>query len=476
MENQEFKFCTKCGAKMPENAKFCTACGAPFGGGNNITENIPRKVEDSLGRKTNQVKDGNENRKNVGLSPEEIIVEKNIEYYREWFTKIKNGKKSKINWASFWLNLYHAAYRNVWKEWFKATGVYLIISWAALLIGSVICLVMMEATGGKIFIGSFVISVIMGIVYLVKQIMFSIKFNKIYCDHVEQKIKKGDIKTDLSISRTVIISTIFLAISMCTGMITSSAAPIAMLVTTVSMSLEQEEVYTEEQMEEDFATITESETITAETNTLPVIADLKTGTYIYDDGNSIYSTAVVSEDINGLRIDISAMGYGGHEQGMASGYLEAVDDEEYSCLDESGFGSFILIQTEEGFAIISAPAEGMEMMFSNIDGNYVYESSEVEETTEGNFAEEESYYEPEYIPGESLLMEVVNCSEYITLREEPDVSSNEVCKIPLGAYVEATDDTGTGFKYVIYTEPQATGVPLEYQGYVLSEYLAAAYN
>ena len=30
MENQEFKFCTQCGAKMKKEARFCTACGAPF--------------------------------------------------------------------------------------------------------------------------------------------------------------------------------------------------------------------------------------------------------------------------------------------------------------------------------------------------------------------------------------------------------------------------------------------------------------
>lgn len=388
MENQEFKFCTKCGAKVSKNVKFCTVCGAAFSD-SNITENMPKKVDDTIGTRINQVKDGNEDTRGIGFSPEEIIIEKNIEYYKDWFAKIKNGKKSKINWASFWLNLYHAAYRNVWKEWFKETGVYLIISWSVLLIGSILCVTMMGATGVKIFIGGFVISAIMGIVYFVKQIMFSIKFNKIYCDHVEQKIKKGDIKTDLSISRIIIISAIFLVVSICTGMAMGSAVPVAMLVTTVGMGVDQEEMYTETQLEEDFVATTESEVINA---------DLKTGTYIYDDGSSIYSRAIVSEDTTGLRIDISVMGYGGHEQGMASGYLNAVDNNEYSCIDENGSGSFILIQTEEGFAIASSPAVGMEMMFTNIDGNYVYESSKVEKTTEGNLVEEEPLFEEsEYI-------------------------------------------------------------------------------
>lgn len=388
MEKQEFKFCTKCGTKMSKNVKFCTVCGAAFCD-NNITESMPKKAEDTTGTRTNQVRDGNENIRNTGFGPEEIIIEKNIEYYKTWFAKIKNGKKSKINWASFWLSLYHAAYRNVWKEWFKETGVYFIISWGVLLIGSILCVTMMGATGVKIFIGGFVISAIMGIVYFVKQIIFSIKFNQIYYDHVEQKIKNGDIKTDLSISRIIIISAIVLVASICTGMAMGGAVPVAMLVTAAGMGADQEEMYTEMQLEEDFAVTTESEVINA---------DLKTGTYIYDDGSSIYSRAIVSEDTTGLRIDISVMGYGGHEQGMASGYLKAVDNNEYSCIDENGSGSFILIQTEEGFAIASSPTVGTEMMFTNIDGNYMYESSKVEKTTEGNLAEEELLFdESEYI-------------------------------------------------------------------------------
>ena len=83
--------------------------------------------------------------------------------------------------------------------------------------------------------------------------------------------------------------------------------------------------------------------------------------------------------------------------------------------------------------------------------------------------------ETQALDGESMTMEVVNCNESITLREAPDTSAAEICQIPLGAYVEATDNTGTGFTYVLYTEPRVQGVPLEFAGYVLSEYLAPAY-
>lgn len=96
------------------------------------------------------------------------------------------------------------------------------------------------------------------------------------------------------------------------------------------------------------------------------------GTYIYDDGSSIYSTAEVIEDTYGLRIDIDAMGYGGHQQGFANGYLNGLGGGTYSCIDENDSGTFVLKITDVGFDITAHPASGMENMFGSIEGCYVY--------------------------------------------------------------------------------------------------------
>lgn len=117
------------------------------------------------------------------------------------------------------------------------------------------------------------------------------------------------------------------------------------------------------------------EEATVETTTEPFENEaeaLLQGTYIYDDGSSIYSTAEVIEDTYGLRIDIDAMGYGGHQQGFANGYLNGLGGGTYSCIAENDSGTFILKITDDGFDIIAHPASGMENMFVNIEGHYVY--------------------------------------------------------------------------------------------------------
>ena len=99
---------------------------------------------------------------------------------------------------------------------------------------------------------------------------------------------------------------------------------------------------------------------------------IREGGYIYDDGSSIYSTAEVKNDGTGLRIDINAMGYGGHQQGLSGGYLTAEGNGTYSCTDENGFGTFTLTVNSDGFTIVPVPAEGMETMYNSIAGTYVY--------------------------------------------------------------------------------------------------------
>lgn len=58
--------------------------------------------------------------------------------------------------------------------------------------------------------------------------------------------------------------------------------------------------------------------------------------------------------------------------------------------------------------------------------------------------------------------QVVHCNEFITLREVPNTSGNEICKIPLGADVSYIENSENGFVKVEYSG---------YQGYCLVSYL-----
>lgn len=63
----------------------------------------------------------------------------------------------------------------------------------------------------------------------------------------------------------------------------------------------------------------------------------------------------------------------------------------------------------------------------------------------------------------NIRMQVVNCNESITLRKIPSVDGEEICQIPLGAYVYYTSDAENGFLCVEYNGST---------GYALASYLS----
>lgn len=366
---ESYKYCTRCGAKMPIQSKFCTACGAPFDSAGNVI-------------KTEQYKDpARANNQALGNSVQQIIS-KNTGYYIPQFEQIKNGNKSKINWASFFLGLVHASYRNVWKEWFKDTGKFFAAEYIAIIIGSIGCFICFMtgniAAGGILFVVSLVAAFILGIIYVIKGILFSVKFNKVYLKHVEKKAGAGDYSGDPSVGRALIISVIFSVITGIVAFAATSAFGLAML-----SGIEMTSEYEDEEIYDDYEDINNYSSEydnnvsgTVESSYDDQNNELKNGTYIYDDGSSVYNTAIVSEDETGQRIDIESMGYGGHGQGVGGGYLNALGNGVYTCLDDSDFGTMTITLTDGGFSVVTHPAEGMEMMYTNLNGEYIYNGTD----------------------------------------------------------------------------------------------------
>lgn len=64
-----------------------------------------------------------------------------------------------------------------------------------------------------------------------------------------------------------------------------------------------------------------------------------------------------------------------------------------------------------------------------------------------------------------LTYYVVNCKQSITLRSQPDVSSGELCQIPLGAAVSYVESARNGFYKIVYNGTT---------GYALASYLSAS--
>lgn len=177
------KVCPACGTELEENIKFCPACG--------------KRIEE----KNIRIETEKESTAKLNVSEAQIIG-KNNQYYEKQFQNMRNGEKCKLNWASLFLGIFHAAYRGVWKEWLKKPGLPLIIGIATSIIGGI----------AQLFSGSFTIMAITtGIVGIssvisgIMQILYAFQFNKVYMKHVEEKVGKGDSRVDTSIGRAIAV-------------------------------------------------------------------------------------------------------------------------------------------------------------------------------------------------------------------------------------------------------------------------------
>lgn len=128
------------------------------------------------------------------------IIGKNADAYLARFEELRSGGKDRMNWASFFLSLFHAAYRNVWKDWLKAVKWPLIME-AVCLAAAGICLLTSPVTGMLLMIPLWIGAMWM----LVMQILFAKRFNRIYLRHVERKLAHGDDTPDPSGKRVILV-------------------------------------------------------------------------------------------------------------------------------------------------------------------------------------------------------------------------------------------------------------------------------
>lgn len=256
-------FCPKCGQKVEDGSVFCMNCGMKLDPDSSMEppssapEMSHPEQEEDMRHAPAAPENGwsytaPEPNSAAPGAGERItqIVGKNPEYYLPQFEELQRGGKSKINWASFFLGLLHAGYRNMWREWLKAMR-WPLITYAALCVGIVI--------GVVAFMPAFFM--VMGIAMLpcliwmlVVQIRFACRFNQYYLLHVEEKIARQDFTADPSGVRTVLV---FLAQQGCiavAGWILSLA-----LVGGLMASLDDPELDTWDEFDDDSYIQSESE-------------------------------------------------------------------------------------------------------------------------------------------------------------------------------------------------------------------------
>lgn len=198
-------FCDKCGKELAPGSVFCPDCGAKQ------PEEEP-SAEMSASSSVSPVREApssqpsNQQSAERTTSPKHVtdesvyrkIICNNADYYLSQFQNILYGEKNKMNWASFFLSLYHAAYRGVWREWLRAVMWSLLIAIGSGLIAS--------ATIGYypgVAIFFVVIAICGGIWWIIANILFAKNFNRVYLEHVEKKIAQQDFTPDPSGGRVI---------------------------------------------------------------------------------------------------------------------------------------------------------------------------------------------------------------------------------------------------------------------------------
>ena len=228
-------FCMHCGEELPDNAKFCPHCG------NALTEESavnaqPMTEESGQEQADSSVSqaetEGNETASTVreetsnNVALDEIIG-KNQAYYLEEFGKIDRGEKTRFNWASFFLTIFHAAYRGIWKQWlsFMAVPIILYVICAAVIVLSMFGM-FDSGTLPAILTGS-VVSLVCAVLLLIWDIRFAKRFNRVYYDYTKRQQTEANPKKGPSWKR-VIVSWIVVVVLAVVLSLASSAATMSM--------------------------------------------------------------------------------------------------------------------------------------------------------------------------------------------------------------------------------------------------------
>lgn len=179
-ETGEYMYCKKCGKELRDGSKFCCYCGERLS---------PVESFQLLGNAYFGNRDGRT----------EQIIGNNAAYYIQRFRVLRDNGKDKINWASLFLGFLHAGYRNVWKQWLRAMWLPMVIGWGILLLYAIL-LPINETVAAVIALGYHAVNIWL----FVEQIRFAKRFNRLYMQHVEQKLSQNDLTADVSKGRSAV--------------------------------------------------------------------------------------------------------------------------------------------------------------------------------------------------------------------------------------------------------------------------------
>lgn len=251
-------YCKKCGTELSEQAEFCGKCGAPTKasasqnssdffeqasgaaksgmdgikkGASKINERLTTEGVDEATGKTREawlkfVDVSQETKSDFAGNRDEVARllgnTGSQAYYLQEFEKTKQKQPTRFNFAAFFLGIYHAAYRNMWREWLfiqKYTILAAVVSVVLSLVATV--------TFSGFFMGlSSLVQLVTFVVGIIASLKVGKTFNNMYMHRIDDMLQDKIARVEgVSVGRALIPVGVLLVIAILIGALTSALIP-----------------------------------------------------------------------------------------------------------------------------------------------------------------------------------------------------------------------------------------------------------
>jgi len=136
-------------------------------------------------------------------------------HYLTKFQQIQTYGKSGFNWASMFLGIFHAGYRNVWHEWLEK------MKWVLLIyvIAQILPLLFALFSAPTLVVTTISFAYFMSFPVTIYQIIVANSFDKIYMRHIQNKLISKDFSPDESMARSLKVGGLTIVISIILSLI-----------------------------------------------------------------------------------------------------------------------------------------------------------------------------------------------------------------------------------------------------------------
>ena len=224
-------FCSNCGQEIPEDSLFCPSCGEQ------VSQSTPASSAFTQSDQTPQPQPAPtpvSPQKNTGnlfnedhyidepklsqidfnnpttLAALHQIMGNGYDYYLPRFRQIQTYGDISYNWYSFFLGIFHAGFRNVWREWLDKMKWGILVYIILLLLPRILFQSSIPVVTKII---SFPFTIIATSLWITFQAVVAGSFDRMYMRHVQKKLLTNDFSPDENFKQCCIVGIVYWIIS-----------------------------------------------------------------------------------------------------------------------------------------------------------------------------------------------------------------------------------------------------------------------